>query len=173
MQSILVVFTLLFLNLTAFSQSIVESIPMVQHMDIDMQIRASEDPDFDKYLLNLQKQNQMEKAAAANYKKNKLIRKNQDEQARKNYIVERDKNRQQELQLEIKHEKELAQKEEELIKLQIVKRNNYIAKRNQERLVQLQKDKQLAQKIKEKLSRLPASIFEVKRDRVDKKLRKY
>lgn len=135
-------------------------------MDIDLRIRATEDPDFDQYMLNKAYQEELAKQASQKSKQKKLKQRTEEEAARKNFIAFRN---QQKVLLNKTQKRayldylvnERAQKQ-----AQNVRRDKFIAQRTQLRIKERQRKEILLAKMRSRISRLPASVFEAPRKRI-------
>lgn len=141
-------------------------------MDIDYQIRAQEDPDFDRFLVKEQEQRALEQAAAIESKEKRVREKQREELLRRDFVQARKKQKEREEREFAEAEKAhfaAAAKEEEREK-QL--RQSFIAARKARLQAEQQERKELMARMYDKLARMPASLGNsLKRGRIPKSQR--
>lgn len=140
----------------------------ISEMDVDYKIRASEDPNFDKFLQEIKTQKELSKKASQASKAQKLLIKKQNEQARLEYIQQKKlQKKKQDLK---KHRDKTAYYKEQkrLAKFEESQRKKFVAKKRNEARLQAEHKRKLIARMQARLSRLPASYGIEKRARIPK-----
>lgn len=152
----------------AFGQTVRDQI---RNLDVDLQIRANEDPQFDLYLQEKQYQLQLERQAAVSSKERKIRERDHYNKIRKNFAIQNEKRKQlqekRQIVLRNAHEKRQAQ----IIAREDRDRKKYAALQIKQRDAERARREALIARMQSRLSRFPASLAEPARPRISKESR--
>lgn len=156
---------LIFCSISANGQSVHQRI---SEMDVDYKIRASEDPHFDQFLHALEQQKELSKRASLESKARKIREQNQEEQARLQYIKEKQYQLKIQERTDQRNMNKYFEAQKEIAKAEEKQRKKFVAKKREEARLQADYKRKLIARMEARLSRLPASYGIEKRARIPK-----
>lgn len=137
-------------------------------MDIDLQIRAKEDPNFDQFLSSHQRQLGLEREAAFDSKDKKIREREAYEKIREEFSIYNRKRKKQWEERQIQNRNAYETKRATLLARENRDRKRFAAMQIRERENEIARQKALIAKMQSRLSRLPASMAVMQRKRTNK-----
>lgn len=148
------------LGANAFGQSLSQ---VVNDMDIDYQIRATEDPQFDQFIQEEKQQTQLEKQAAIYYREKRERERQRQKQLREAFAVKNKKRIAREKRSYLRLKANYEKYQEKVEKRTARKAKRYAKVQSQKRAIEKQKQQALIARMHSRLSRMPASQLDLKK----------
>jgi hypothetical protein len=136
---------------------------VIDDMDIDYQIRASEDPQFDQFIVEEKEQIRLEKQAAIYYKQKRQKERLRQKKLRDSFALQNEKRKLREERSYLRAQEQYEKRQKRIEKRNAQKEKRYAKIQSQKRAIEKQKQQALIARMHSRLSRMPASQIDLKK----------